>query len=185
MSIGLKRPFTKDEQECCELQHARFCQACECVTKLEQCFLCDSPTIPHPELSEAGPRYCLHCADEFPVDQLRVITFEHNPYEQDEDGGINTICLKCLAKEDNDPSGDSVSGEFLFPRDEHLEWSKKRALQYCDIGDVTQAFTSLASDLRKHPETAEHMGLELGMMQLVSGHLSSPDSMRRFIEGFN
>lgn len=113
MSIGLKRPFTAEEQECCEVPHARLCPSCKCVTKLEKCFRCDTPTIPHPELSEQGPRYCLHCADEFPVEQLWVITFEHNPYEQDEDGGINTICVKCLAKEDgvsdDDEDGDDYS----------------------------------------------------------------------------
>lgn len=46
------------------------------------------------------PRYCIHCAEEFPSDDLRVITFEHNPYEQDEDGGLHCICLACLREED-------------------------------------------------------------------------------------
>lgn len=68
---------------------------------------------------------------------------------------------------------------------EHLAWCKQRALEYCDAGDVDQAFASMASDLGKHPETEGHMGIQLGMMQLMGGMLSSPAQMRRFIEGFN
>lgn len=37
---------------------------------------------------------------------------------------------------------------------EHLQWALKRALAYLDHGDVVQAFTSFASDLANHPETA-------------------------------
>ena len=70
-------------------------------------------------------------------------------------------------------------------RAEHLAWCKRRALEYCDMGDVNQAFASMASDLGKHPKTANHAAIELGMMLLLSGHLSSPNEMRRFIEGFN
>lgn len=70
-------------------------------------------------------------------------------------------------------------------RAEHLEWCKRRALQYCDIGDVNQAFASMGSDLGKHPETAKHGGMELGMMMLIAGHLDTPEKMRKFIEGFN
>ena len=70
-------------------------------------------------------------------------------------------------------------------RKEHLDWCKRRALEYVDNGDVQQAFTSMASDLRKHPETVDHAGIELGMMQLMAGMLSTPQEMQRFIEGFN
>lgn len=70
-------------------------------------------------------------------------------------------------------------------RDEHLAWCKKRALQYCDIGDMNQAFASMTSDLRKHPETANHSGAELGMLMIAGGHLSTPQKMREFIKGFN
>jgi hypothetical protein len=69
-------------------------------------------------------------------------------------------------------------------RAEHLEWAKQRALAYVERGDLQNAFTSLASDLRKHPELADHPGIELGMMQLMGG-LSTPADMRRYIEGFN
>lgn len=70
-------------------------------------------------------------------------------------------------------------------RADHLAWCKSRALEYVDAGDTQQAFTSMASDLGKHPETAGHGAIELGMMQLVAGTLDSPAVMRRFIEGFN
>lgn len=70
-------------------------------------------------------------------------------------------------------------------RQQHLEWCKKRALEYCDMGDVNQAFASMGSDLEKHPETANHPAIQIGMMLLMNGHLSTPQAMRKFIEGFN
>lgn len=70
-------------------------------------------------------------------------------------------------------------------RADHLVWCKERALEYVDAGDLQQAFASIASDLNKHPETADHPGVKLGMMLLMSGHLSTPDAMRDHIEGYN
>lgn len=70
-------------------------------------------------------------------------------------------------------------------RAEHLAWCKKRALQYCDAGDVNQAFASMASDLSKHPETENHVAINLGSQMFFGGLLDSPAEMRRFIEGFN
>ena len=70
-------------------------------------------------------------------------------------------------------------------RDEHLAWCKQRALEYVDAGDCQQAFTSIASDLGKHPETEGHLGIQLGMAQLMAGGLSQPGEMRNFINGFN
>lgn len=70
-------------------------------------------------------------------------------------------------------------------RAEHLAWCKERALEYCDSGDATNAWASMASDLSKHPETERHAGLQLGMMMLFGGHLNSVPEMRKFIEGFN
>jgi hypothetical protein len=69
-------------------------------------------------------------------------------------------------------------------RAEHLARCKTRALEYVDR-DVREAFTSMASDLNKHPDTANHIGIQLGMMQMIGGMLTSPSDMRRFIEGFN
>ena len=73
----------------------------------------------------------------------------------------------------------------VISRAEHLAWCKKRALEYCDIGDVNQAYASMASDLGKHPETSNHAAIQLGMMMLAAGHLGSPMKMREFIKGFN
>jgi hypothetical protein len=70
-------------------------------------------------------------------------------------------------------------------RQEHLEWCKKRALEYSDAGDTAQAFSSMTSDLGKHDDTRNHAAIELGMMMLMGGMLSSPSEMRKFIEGFN
>ncbi len=70
-------------------------------------------------------------------------------------------------------------------RNEHLQWCKNRALEYVDAGDLQQAFASMGSDLNKHPETAGHSGIKLGMGLMMIGDLNTPDKMRRFIEGFN
>lgn len=70
-------------------------------------------------------------------------------------------------------------------REEHLAWCKQRALDYCDLGDVNQAFASMASDMDKHPETKGHVAINLGLGLLLSGNLSNPEAMRNFIEGFN
>jgi Tfp pilus assembly protein PilF len=70
-------------------------------------------------------------------------------------------------------------------RAEHLAWCKQRAMEYLDQGDLTNAFASMTSDLRKHPDTEDHIGIQMGMMMLMAGHLSTAAEMRKFIEGFN
>ena len=70
-------------------------------------------------------------------------------------------------------------------RAEHLAWCKERALEYVDRGDTAQAFASMGSDLGKHPETEGHVAIQLGMMQIMTGGLSTPEDMRKFINGFN
>ncbi len=77
-------------------------------------------------------------------------------------------------------------------RADHLKWCKERALRELDFylakADPTacnNAFSSIASDLGKHPETEGHSGIMLGMMMLLVGQLDAPDAMRRFINGFN
>ncbi|PYI81706.1 MAG: hypothetical protein DME26_19380 [Verrucomicrobia bacterium] len=86
-------------------------------------------------------------------------------------------------------------------RDEHLEWAKRRALEYVEAARYEQvatryervrelllaAFTSLGSDLAKHPELQNHKGIDLGMALIMipdSTYLSSPEVMKHFIEGF-
>ena len=68
---------------------------------------------------------------------------------------------------------------------EHLERCKKRAFAYLDEGDITQAYTSMTSDMKKHPETANHAAIELGMMLMMTGKLSTVPEMKKLINGFN
>lgn len=70
-------------------------------------------------------------------------------------------------------------------REEHMIWAKGRALGYVDAGDCNNAFVSMASDLGKHEETKGHPAIELGMMLMMNGNLSTPEKMRKFIEDFN
>lgn len=70
-------------------------------------------------------------------------------------------------------------------RKEHLDWCKERALAYVDAGDIENALTSMMSDLGKNEETKDHSAIELGMMLLLGGELSTVNEMRKFIEGFN
>lgn len=73
----------------------------------------------------------------------------------------------------------------LTSRERHLAWCKERALEYVDAGDLQNAWASMVSDLNKHPETQGHEGVQLGMMLLMGGFLSTPREMREHIEGFN
>ena len=70
-------------------------------------------------------------------------------------------------------------------RAEHLQWCKDRALEYVDAGDLDNAFSSFQSDMTKHEGTNGHSALQLGMMLLMGGHLSSPRQMKDWIIGFN
>jgi hypothetical protein len=70
-------------------------------------------------------------------------------------------------------------------RSEHLALCKARAMEYVDAGDPAGAFQSMVSDLQKHVETRDHVGIEIGMMMTMAGQLNSPHAMRRFIDGFN
>jgi len=70
-------------------------------------------------------------------------------------------------------------------RTEHMQWAKARALEYVESGQLTEAFSSMISDLRKHPETVDHIGLQLGMIQMMGGQLETKAQMHDFISGFN
>jgi hypothetical protein len=70
-------------------------------------------------------------------------------------------------------------------RAEHIAWCKQRALEYVERGDLQNAVVSMLSDLRKHPETENHIGGKMGAMMLMGGHLKRPDEVRNWIEGFN
>lgn len=70
-------------------------------------------------------------------------------------------------------------------REEHLKWAKERALEYVEVGDFQEAFASMASDLTKHPELADHPGIKLGMIELLMGNLKTREEITRWITGFN
>lgn len=69
-------------------------------------------------------------------------------------------------------------------RQEHLAWAKQRALEYLP-DDPAGAIASMLSDLTKHEETADHIGMQLTGLLLMSGLMEGPDAVRRHIEGFN
>jgi len=66
----------------------------------------------------------------------------------------------------------------------HLQWCKNRALAYCDAGDAGQAFASMLSDMRKHPDTADNPALWLGAQLRFGGHMNTVAEVRKFIDGF-
>lgn len=70
-------------------------------------------------------------------------------------------------------------------RESHLEWCKKRALEYCDQGYIQPAFASFMSDMRKDERTANHGFLEVFEAMYFTGSLNGAEEMRRAIEGFN
>ena len=70
-------------------------------------------------------------------------------------------------------------------RQEHIRWSKERALQELESGNLAAAYASISSDLSKHPETENHVAITLGMRMLMAGLLSDVAEMRKFIEGIN
>lgn len=69
-------------------------------------------------------------------------------------------------------------------RAEHLEWCKKRALEYVDAGDLPNAVASMKSDMNKHEETANypHVLDQLAVLELMKGDV---EGIRRWITGFN
>lgn len=69
-------------------------------------------------------------------------------------------------------------------RQEHLQFSKDRALEVLDTGDVAGAAASFYSDLGSHPETAGHPVIELMFMHQMNGLLTEREA-RSLIEGTN
>jgi len=70
-------------------------------------------------------------------------------------------------------------------QDEHLDWCKKRALEYLDRWDPQQAFTSMISDLGKHPDTKNHAGIQIGVgYMMLPGWINNMEEVRRWIVGF-
>jgi hypothetical protein len=70
-------------------------------------------------------------------------------------------------------------------RKEHLEWCRRRALEYLDQGDVPNAVTSMLSNLQKHPETKLSAESPLSMLGMMTIMQNDRAGAKRFIEGFN
>ena len=68
-----------------------------------------------------------------------------------------------------------------------MQWCKDRACELIDAGDLKGAFTSMCSDVGKHPDTKGHGAStnQLGLMQMMNGHLDTPEKMRTWILGYN
>lgn len=73
-------------------------------------------------------------------------------------------------------------------RAEHLAWCKERALMYLDLVPPRpdEAFASFLSDMRKHPQLENHVGLTLGAgLLFVDNWVRTVSEVRKWIEGFN
>jgi len=70
-------------------------------------------------------------------------------------------------------------------REEHLKWCKKRAIDEMDFSrKPSQGIISMASDLRKHPETNHEALIALCTMQLLMRPNISRQEVINFINGF-
>ena len=71
-------------------------------------------------------------------------------------------------------------------RIENLEFSKQRAFEILEREQNSiEAWTSFLLDMTKCDETRNHPALELGMMLMMGGGLSTVPEMKRFIEDCN
>jgi len=55
-------------------------------------------------------------------------------------------------------------------------------MDYANRGDLFHALTSIEFDLRKHPETANHSGIDFGLRLYINGGLRTIEEMRHFIK---
>jgi hypothetical protein len=68
---------------------------------------------------------------------------------------------------------------------EHLEQCKKIALLELENGTPDDAIAAMFIGLGEHPELRNHAGIGLGMRMMLNGYLSTAESARKFINGFN
>ena len=72
----------------------------------------------------------------------------------------------------------------MMSREEHLAWAKHRALELVEEGQPDEGYCSLITDLRVHPELAEHPGIEMGLSLMKAGFLVEHEQVRLWIGGF-
>ena len=72
-------------------------------------------------------------------------------------------------------------------RKEHLAFCKQRAMEYVASGNLLEAVTSMMSDLRKHPETADtgQTLAALGLFACQQAQSGDREGVIRYIQGFN
>lgn len=70
----------------------------------------------------------------------------------------------------------------------HLHWCRVRAEAYLARGEVSKAWDSFVSDVKKRPETAEDNVIQslllIGTVKLAAGAFWEPNEMRKFLETF-
>ncbi|MET9260470.1 hypothetical protein [Amycolatopsis sp. NPDC004079] len=69
------------------------------------------------------------------------------------------------------PNEPPVNPDYADQRAEHLAWSKQRALEYVDLGQLETALTSFFSDMSKSPLTAKNEAIGLGTRLMVDSAL--------------
>lgn len=67
-------------------------------------------------------------------------------------------------------------------REEHLAWSKRRALEHVDFGELREALDRFEADLLSHPDTARNRAPDAAARLLAQGRLKTPGEVRSFIE---
>lgn len=69
-------------------------------------------------------------------------------------------------------------------RNQYLQWSKDRALQYLNTGDLTNAVASIISDLNQRGYDDTKINFYLANAGLISAMHDDPVGVKRFIDGF-
>jgi hypothetical protein len=71
-------------------------------------------------------------------------------------------------------------------RREHLDWCIERAIAEMDYyKDPSKAYVSMASDLRKYPETNSETLISLCIMQPMMNPKPTRQEVINFLKGFN
>lgn len=71
-------------------------------------------------------------------------------------------------------------------RREHLDWCIQRAIEEMDFSKKpSQGLISMASDLRKHPETNYETLVSMTMVQILINPDISRQEVINFLKGFN
>lgn len=68
-------------------------------------------------------------------------------------------------------------------RSEHLEWCINRAMEYINRDQISEAYSSIISDLHKHPETISAFGTQILLMIMIGGDLNK-NELLNFINKF-